>query len=183
MKLNELHGIKKMKSGLDQIDDLSELDAMLKTHDFNMTYKGSHSRIYTNPKLDYIVKVFKNDPCYMKFISFALKNQNNPHLPKIKGKIIKLSDDISAVRIERLSLMKSEEYLETGMRDFLFDLNDGILDGHNEAAEEFERSNSDFADTCYILYRQLASPCEFDFGYDNIMKRGSTYVITDPFAG
>ena len=50
----------------------------------------------------YVIKIFQRDKDYMKYVQYALEHQDNPHVPKIKGKLIKIMDNLYAVRIEEL---------------------------------------------------------------------------------
>ena len=52
---------------------------------------GSRGSILKRKGDSFVVKIFQRDPYYMKYLLYAIDHQNNPHVPKIKGKPIKIA--------------------------------------------------------------------------------------------
>lgn len=83
-------------------------DAMARFHDFLTLHgfkrlgEGSFGAAYEKPGYPWIFKLFNNDPAYLAWIYFALQHQDNPHVPKFKGKPFKITDQTYAIRMEKL---------------------------------------------------------------------------------
>jgi hypothetical protein len=149
-----------------------------------------------------IVKVFEPDPCYRKFLSIVQKNQSNPHFPKIrklarfpkgqfKGNYI--------LKMEPLKKLSKEEYDHAyGFHCFVasvfsyspFSLNLSFTiknelrqEGKNvkQMAKDWAKTNPEFAKAILLLSKQHRG-CRDDLHRENIMKRGDTWVIIDPYA-
>lgn len=70
---------------------------------------GSFGAVYQKPGASYVLKLFDSaDVGYQQYIALAQKNPN-PHFPKFFGKMIKVTEDYYAVRMERLE-QASEAY-------------------------------------------------------------------------
>ena len=77
----------------------------LEKYGFKLRGKGRTGSVYTHSLHPFALKVFYNDNAYLSWIKFCKANQNNPYLPKIKGKFIRVvpkSNHIFAVRMEKL---------------------------------------------------------------------------------
>lgn len=84
MKLLELKGVKKYY-------DITryDLEHLLSKEGIKIIGTGRYGTVYWNPSWDYVVKMTTNDPYYMRFIDYVIKNPNK-HYPKIKKKPINL---------------------------------------------------------------------------------------------
>ena len=121
MKLKELTGYKdnpiykqaKQDVGDVNPDDMYSSDdeeqepfnkfyAYLQQHGFERLGYGTWSNAYEKPGYPWIFKLFKDDPAYLWYYKFCKANQNNPHVPRIKGNLIKISNDTFCVRMEKL---------------------------------------------------------------------------------
>lgn len=83
-------------------DAMAQFHDFLTLHGFRRLGEGSFGAVYEKPGYPWVFKLFNNDPAYLAWIQFALQHQNNPHVPKIKGKPFKITDNTFAVRMEKL---------------------------------------------------------------------------------
>jgi hypothetical protein len=184
MLLNELVGVRKFFDlSLDEL-----IFAFVKHSGYKNLGKGFFAYVFKNPKKpDEVIKFWVNDPAYEKFVSYAEKHQDNPCLPKLKGKIKTISsfhkrlvgfpEKIKYIRMELLSKVEESYYnfaaIEKNVERYMKDPNsirvpDPIL--------ELVQTLADISKTLNI------STDEFDVNNTNIMMRGKQFVITDPFA-
>lgn len=132
------------------------LNKAFEKYGFRPVGEGKYGSVFENPKYPFIVKVFMRDTAYLKWLNFAKANPDNPYVPRIKGKVIKVGDLFMAVRLERLT--------KGGSFDDVYNAADG---GNKHASKvvDFIEANSKL----------------MDLHDGNIMKRGSQLVIIDPF--
>lgn len=146
-------------------------------HGFNRLGEGSFGAVYEKPGYPWVFKIFNNDPAYLAWIQFVLQHQSNPHVPKIKGKPFKITNNAFAVRMEKLNdaligqdsirnLLKrwDGKKLSNHERQYLDDVGIPdmipILDGIAELSKR---------------YGYMADIHEF-----NVMSRAGELVIIDP---
>lgn len=131
------------------------LTTMFARYGFKTIGTGKYGAVFGKDNHPYVIKVFMKDTAYLRWLNFAKMHQNNPFVPKIKGKVVKITDNFMAVRLEKLtpstSRMKYWDEDESNphvseILDF-FDRNARLLDLH----------------------------------MGNIMARGDQPVIVDPF--
>jgi hypothetical protein len=143
---------------------------------------GQFSLVYGNPKFNYVLKIFTQDtPGSIEWLEYVVANQNNPFLPRVYGKMWRISHTAYAVRMERLMPFKSKtdpvfaKYIDPELQS-----------RHWE--EIFVEENTEFLEA---NWPDLASAFETildlsqyngddDLNLSNIMKRGNSLVITDP---
>lgn len=128
MKINELVGYKNkpeyqvFKNPPTNISNFAdaELTAIAKKLD-EIGYKqyklgsGYYAQVYARPQDNYVVKIFRPDEGYQTFLEYIRKNANNPYVPKLKGKIIKLPNGYSLVRIEKLKPIDEDLWSEISL--------------------------------------------------------------------
>lgn len=154
----------------------------LKSAGYNSLGSGYYGQVFEKPGADYVLKVFSNrDKAYTNFVNIARQNQDNPHFPKIKGSIVKVTDAYSAVRTEKLANYSGEyasvleEYLETGS------LEHNNPDVKSKLEKVFQEQPG-LKDALDVIHSSLikTGQHENDFHMDNMMSRGNTIVIIDP---
>lgn len=160
-KVGELRAIAK------KLDDLGYKQYSIGT--------GFYSQVYARPQDNFVIKIFREDKGYSTFLQYITQNSNNPYVPKLKGKIIKLPNDYYVIRLEKLKrmdndLFKKIEWAANNDHDkpLIQELNDkypGLL--------EFVRSLRQMSYDNKVMY---------DLHGGNMMMRGDTPVVTDPFA-
>jgi len=113
---------------------------------------GAFATVFTHPKLNYAIKVFKNDPAYLKFFDYCSKHKDNQHLPKFIGKPLTIDKEHYLIRMEKLVPMKEKP---------IFD------DSISRTINDLEKDRGSFL---------------MDLHDDNFMKRpDGTVVIVDPY--
>lgn len=117
---------------------------------------GRYGYVFGNPKYPYVIKVFMRDTAYLKWLDWAKRHQDNPYVPKIRGKVIKIGNLFMAVRLEKLS--------PGGTANELYD-RDEAGDPHATQVVDFLEANNKL----------------LDLHDGNVMLRGKQLVIVDPF--
>jgi hypothetical protein len=78
---------------------LSDLQDHLVDNEWEAIGSGSYGTVYKKAGKDYVLKAY-DDECYNQYLDFIEQNQNDPHVVKIKRRIIK--NNIGLVAIEKL---------------------------------------------------------------------------------
>jgi hypothetical protein len=178
-RLDELVGTKTYNP--EKINNLRDLKAFMAQFGFNVLSGGEFSLVFENPKLQQVVKVY-NDECYDNFIALCKANSDNPHLPKFKGTSVRPRPNARMIRIERLQNMSDAEYKILGINRLLRiakDLAFNVEPGEWEVPPESQSLLDAFVLICKNLPH---GKCFIDMHEGNIMLRGNTPVIIDPFA-
>lgn len=196
MKINELIGYKsnelykKAKEifGSDIIDkpvyiSLDEWELIMKQYGFKHLGSGNFGSVYERPGYPWVFKIFTYDKAYFNYLTYAMNHQGNPHIPKIKGKYIKINKNTYAVRIEKLTPIS-----DTAFRKISEILNkiDIIIHTDDKSNEDiaFIKNNYDLYELLMILYKtDTFSEYGKDMHSSNIMMRGNTPVLVDPVIG
>lgn len=160
---------------------LHDVHQKLKSMNYKLKYKGSGTRgiVFKRPNDPYVIKIFLDDPQYLTYVQYALKHQDNPHVPRLRGKIMRIYDEVYAVRIEELQPVKTEalndhqkELLKTLITSNTFGelARDDYIKFEEPRLHELFRDLSD-------LYGKITRT---DIITDNVMMRDNVFVITDP---
>jgi hypothetical protein len=150
---------------------------------FRLIGQGHFSNVYSNGKN--VVKVYRNDPAYEKYLS-VIEQSPSDHFPKVISGPQAIGSDLKMVRMERLRPVTKEQYnmfaTAWGSVD-LYGLEENwFLKEHPEMAE--------LAKACKMLQEALpkdvipgSGRMWHDIKPDNILQRSDgTIVIADPFA-
>ncbi len=167
-------------------DRTDAVERWLVEHGFTQLGRGSYGSVWT----DYsrvVVKVFHNDPAYVKFVEFCRSHRGDPHLPKI-SKLYPLAGNSGIVFMELLTPYEGDrkfvdtmdDYFHWRMLDFSGRLTtQGIK--FPEWMPHFAKKNKNLAGTLDELAYYFCQTSYFaDIHSKNIMMRGNTIVITDP---
>jgi hypothetical protein len=161
---------------------------------------GTYADVYTKPGTDKVLKVFDDeDRGYLQFIRFIKKNPN-PHYPVFLSKLTKVSDWIYAIRIEKLTPIggnyhgaSKQDLSETLRRMTRFNNWDEMIadaaarEGENnqpeiiELLKYFQKTQPGLLDAVRLLYSNAKKKTDVDLHDENIMLRGDTIVISDPW--
>jgi hypothetical protein len=143
---------------------------------------GQFSLVYSNPKFNYVLKIFTQDtPGSIEWLEYVVANQNNPFLPRVYGKMWRISHTAYAIRMERLMPFKSKtdpvfaKYIDPELQS-----------RHWE--EIFVEENTEFLEANWpdlaAAFETILDLSQYngddDLNLSNIMKRGNSLVITDP---
>lgn len=150
-------------------------DQLLRDKGYTRLGAGSFGAIYQNKTASYVLKVFSStDFAYIDFIKLCQSNQN-PHLPKFFGKLVKVTDLYYAIRMEKLTPFTYDQgdYVADKISEYCR----GPQSSRFEDSLEYLEDKPELSKACKLI-RTLKHP--LDLKYDNVMKRGSTVVIVDP---
>ncbi len=196
-------------TGLKNIHDKT-LSAIIQNLIVNGKYKqhqGAYALVLEPPDKDYVYRAWTNDKGYDKFLEYVRANENK-YLIKLIGKTVKLPlffkhnssmpESINVQRIEKLVPIKSRLVIETisscnlflqkfakpnaKFDDMVYDAVNSTHD-HEELVQEFMLDNKSFFQE-YLkigLWAKSQSTLGIDMHANNVMLRGNTFVITDPF--
>jgi hypothetical protein len=140
--------------------------------------EGLYAQVFHRPGENYVIKIFKDDPGYFKYLKFILQNQNNPHIPKIRGKFMKPFKDaeIYLVRMELLRKYKSHKEAD------IIDTIESALQGKIQSIEALEKIyGSAMTEIIKGISNIMDKGALNDIHYGNVLFRANgTPVITDP---
>ncbi len=176
-RINELAGLKAHNPV--QVKTLAELQRFMARFGFVQIGGGEFSRVFENPKLNDVVKVY-NDECYDRFVAFCKAHPDNPHLPRFKGNSIRLRSDARMIRIERLELLDAKDRANFSA---LYKVAEERANPKYDPENDFwdvPPEDQLLLDTITELLK-TRGPCWIDM-LGNVMKRGNTLVIVDPYA-
>lgn len=168
---------------LDELTIPDDIDYYLQQKGF-ARHSGMYANVYARPDDKYVLKVFvKYDLAYLEFLRLAQQHQDNPHFPKIKGKISEVIRNHYAIRMERLTTYHGDPdliafYIKN--RDVKFDDPHGYSAMRMGDAEELFDEYPRLKEACDLIKDNLLGKYDLDLHSDNLMVRGSTIVFTDP---
>jgi len=169
-KPKEVDQFKKQVSDIKSVDTRnqswhSSLSSLMSKHGFTRVGSGKYASVFKNTQYKYVVKVFMKDAAYFKWLEFVLKNRNNPYVPKIKGKVIKITPMFYAIRMEPLAPYK-------GSSEFMTHYSKWSRD------PSYKSGDKDIDDILQYFkkYKGL-----LDLHGENVMLRGNQLVVIDPF--
>lgn len=179
---------------LDEISrpEMSNAEQILVNAGYDNIGSGVFSSVYRKTDSPHCLKLFKsNDDGYKDFVRLAMQYPN-PHFPKFKGKMMKITDQYYAMRMEVLERgnLAGETQIMSNYIKFLrhqfHNCNQpvGRLPDASEikhSMDQLEQSQPGITTACEILGTKSEKNIWVDLHFGNAMKRGSTIVITDPF--
>lgn len=158
---------------------------------------GAFGLVLTHPSWNYVIKIFKHDDCYLRFVRYAMKNPS-PHFPKFYDKPRRIypnyarhsgDEQIYFVRTELLYPISTEEWWDiVRIKNTLSRHNSAIEDTYPDRRHELvdilkkNRNILPFTQAYDKLYlTDFFKDCAEDFKKGNIMKdEHGTYVLVDP---
>lgn len=189
MRLDELQGVRShVAATFKRVQDVVDY---LEERGFDYLGSGSYGAVFDHPSFDsrYVLKVFK-DPFYEQFLNYAIKNRQDPHMPRIVGKVMRLSGYGAMVRIEVLREMSDQQYRYLRLHDQVDYVQCRVYGTHLDEAETavFNKINAQhdlgtLMESIDNLIRAKPAGAHLDLHEGNFMYRGSTIVISDPYSG
>lgn len=154
---------------------------------------GAHAAVFSTRSGE-VVKAFERDECYLRFIALIQQHQNNPHFPRVRKVGRFTVPDLRGayvLKLERLQPIPVTEFLaDVGLHCFL------NLEGRPlpvalwkkcsrpgfilDAAKQWQHDHPQFAEALDLVLSEKRN-CDMDLHARNFMKRGDTWVITDPY--
>lgn len=161
--------------------DLKSSNEEVKKKLFSMGFvqigDGGFGYVFKHSNLSYVLKIFsKEDKGYIAFYEVAKKHQDNPHFPKFRGGLITISEYLYAIRMEKLTPAGKIFNLVNYIDDVLLNR---YVKNKNYWNNRYPKLNEALEILQDTLYNN--NKIEADITEKNIMMRGSTPVITDPF--
>jgi len=159
---------------------------------YKLLGSGLYANVYAKPDDNYVLKLFSNDDeAYINFMYLTIGNPN-PHFPKFKGKMMRVTDDYYAIRMERLTPLKintdDSRKLARNLSTYTKLIqqkagrrqpdNEKII-AINEYMDELDEEQPGIKYACNIIGNNLKTET-VDIHDENIMMRGNVLVITDP---
>jgi hypothetical protein len=184
MRITELTGYKKdpLYNILQNSTDAWQLENNLEDGGFKKYIIGTglYSSVLSRPDLNYVVKIFNNDPGYETYLTYIMKYQNNPHVPKLRGKVISVGPSFKVVRLERL-----EPYSYKPNQQKSLVMIDDYVDAYTIYGNKAKRHLSyqfPYPEMIPLLH-DILQHSGLDMHSGNTMFRGDVPVITDPLSG
>lgn len=151
---------------------------------------GAFGSVWRKGDTPYVLKIFSSsDYAYEAFLTLAMKHQDNPHFPKIFGKMVKVTPKYNAVRIEPLTPYKADSTLIRRYTRYRNYMRGNTVDPNSIVAMEYEDcleflyEYPKLKEALDLIIDGLLGLYGNDISNKNLMMRGSTIVITDPVAG
>lgn len=154
---------------------------------------GAYGLVLFNKQKNYVVKIFKEDQGYMKWINYCIAHKGHPNLPTfIRNHVTKLTvpgafEDFYMVRIEKL--VRLNDYFDsTSLMKHVDELDTNKATGQENL---YDHRFSDWLDNDFELQTllrelfegNLAHDVVLDLHRDNLMMNPNTgrVQITDPW--
>lgn len=163
-----------------------EVDVVLRKAGYKRLGRGAYGAVYQKTGKDFVLKIFSSkDSAFLDFISFSKRHQDNPHFPKFIGKVVKITPNYYAVRMEILTPYKGNSRAISNYfnyRDYTSDDPSSIIAmTRDDAIEELE-AYPHLRAACDLIIDEFENKHGFDIKNDNLMMRGSTVVFSDPIS-
>lgn len=165
--------LEKLRKDLSYVKDVDTRDTswmntvggVLKANVFTKLGSGKYGSVFSHPKYPYVLKIFMKDSAYLRWIKFAMDNKNNPYVPKIRGKVVKITPMIYAIRLEKLTPGSFTGPFADAYRKWQKDKNYKSDDKNIQEVLDYFGKNKNL----------------LDLHGENIMMRGNQLVVIDPF--
>lgn len=161
----------------DRPEQLAAFTKYMNARGFTRLGRGNYGVVYEKPGYPWVFKVFKQDPAYMHFLEYAIAHQDNPNLPQVRGRPIKINDTTYAVRLEKLTPLSDAD---ADVYEEIEDMAILIVDNRSYTQEILDSLKEKYPGIARIFQDMNASKYELDISTKNIMRRGNTLVIIDP---
>lgn len=150
---------------------------LIKEFGFTNYGSGEYGLVFSKPQLPYVVKLFMKDAAYLKWMDFCKQHSDNPYCPKIRGKVIRITDIFYVIRLEKLEPIST--------RSGWYDLSK-ILSEPEWALRTWDSRPSEVPQLKDPHLRQILmffarNKKLLDIHSGNVMRRGDQVVIIDPF--
>lgn len=151
--------------------------------EFESLGSGLYAHVLAHPRADYVVKIFKNDAGYDQYLQYIMQLRGNPHVPKLRGKVIKLPENFRVVRMERLDGFDTKN----PQQRHVFNMIDYIISNDGRDRQQYQSVVAEISEKYPQIMAVLEKlkqhgAYELDFGISNLMFRNGVPVITDPLA-
>lgn len=198
MRINELITESEVLDEITRPSDLNAAHAILKKAGYSRIGNGMYANVYAKATDEHVLKLFKSsDEAYKQFVNMVVQNPN-VHFPKFKGKLMRITDEYYAIRMEKLQpLNMGYDYansveLSTVLTAYIYNYTSSsrvrlaptaektkFRETMNRLIDETEEKQPGIKKACELV-ASLLSGNRLDLHPGNIMMRGPVVVITDP---
>lgn len=166
--------------GLARQEQLKKFAEFMAQNGFRSMGRGYYGEVFEKPGYPWVFKVFRDDAAYLRFITYAARNQDNPNLPKVKGLPMRIAPDTYVVRIEKLSPIDGQH---KELASLLYDLGDAEEDDELSSEMAWLGKRYPGIRRFISMARKAWPDLSLDIHHDNIMLRGAIPVLSDPVSG
>lgn len=158
----------------DHMKRVGNISAFMSKYGWTLLGNGAFARAYTHTNKDYIIKIFADDVGYLTWLKFVQANQDNPLVPKLRGKPVKILPKIYAVRLEKLEESEYEDLIRFKELYRKWKVGGLLLAVHTPKEVKHWSKFFDF----FSKFKHFS-----DMHSGNLMKRpNGEIVVTDPLA-
>jgi hypothetical protein len=155
-------------------------DLQQQGYKFEFNRSGTKGSVLKREGDPYVIKIFQRDPQYMKYVLYAIDHQDNPHVPKIKGRPIKIMNDTYAIRMEELYPLHPTSDQEKQILASIYSTQKWAKFYLNKSLRAVDLSLYKLLTDLSDVYGPGTRP-DFSEDSENIMQRqDGTLVINDP---
>ena len=175
---------------LDEVTRPAMNDAVniLRKAGYRILGTGVFGAVFGKPDANHVLKLFSaTDKAYIDFVNLVRENPN-PHFPRFKGKLMKITDEYYAIQMEKLTPIYGPEGVElaqlmnnysrgAGHQGMKYQTKTEVI----EKMRKLEKTQPGIRRACLLIAKRIPSR-RIDIHDENIMMREQTVVITDPVA-
>ena len=190
MRINEIITESEVLDEIIRPDTMGEAQAILEKAGYEKYGSGWYAMVYAKPGSDHVLKLFSvSDRSYPEFVNMTIQRPNT-HFPKFKGKMMKVTNEYYAIRMEMLTrfgeadeptLKKIKNYIygyATYGRSYSDDIRGQEVIKEIDQVEEMQPG---IKKACELIADMIANGnIGLDLHHGNLMMRGKTIVFTDP---
>jgi hypothetical protein len=109
MRLRELIGYKNdpvylaLQGAYSLTDFLSKIRGLGYSRSIGLKHElvghGYYAGVFAKPDDPYVIKIYDFDPGYEQYLKYVIANQTNPHVPKLRGRPVRLGHSIKIDRM------------------------------------------------------------------------------------
>jgi hypothetical protein len=149
---------------------------------------GLYARVYQKPGAKYVLKMFRSDDlCYPNYVRMVKQHQDNPHFPKIFGRLVRVTSEYYAVRTEHLEwgYTKLDQPVRAFIANYAYrpspEEQVALAQRYAQVIQQYPR----LEEACKLIL--TVSPegkdeCNVDIHSENVMLRDGFPVFTDPLS-
>ena len=184
MRITEILNESEVLDEITRPNSIENAEEVLKKAGYEKLGEGYYAAVYAKGDADHVLKLFSvRDTSYPNFVNMTIQRPNI-HFPKFKGKMMKVTNEYYAIRMEKLEPLSQDkkDTLEL-MRHYIYAFVRDRFQPFYRATEmeNLEKMQPGITEACDLLARlMINNRLALDLHMKNAMMRGNTIVITDP---
>jgi len=144
---------------------------------------GVSGLAFEHPNYPWVFKIFNDDNGYLHYFNYAKQHQNNPHVPKVKGNPLRITQDSFLGNAYLVRIEKLQELPHNLKMNPLIGIITSIDSKEDLTPEVITTLKRVFPDMIEVLDDIVNSGFSVDLHHGNLMIRKNQIVITDPLLG